>query len=147
MNETTSRIWIAVFVALVFVCGLSLGFAVSVWLTATQDVRGFRGPPPPLGGPRGPRPFVSERIMSQLESDPDFTDEQRERLEALFDERQQRFRAFNREMRDRFESARASLREDVAQILTPAQMEIFDDAARRRRRVRPDLDRERRQPR
>ena len=76
---------------------------------------------------------MSQRIISELENDPEFTDEQRERLEALFAERQERFRAFNREMRDRFASARASLRDDVADILTPEQMEIFDSARRRRR--------------
>ena len=137
MNEKSSRLWIGLFVALVFVCGLSLGFAASMWLASPSEVGAFRGPRGPggPGGPRGPRQFITERIINALENDPDFTDEQRTQLEALFEERQERLRTFNREMRERFESARASLREDIAAILTPAQMEIFD-AARRRGRPR-----------
>lgn len=141
MTSPSSRVWVALFVALVFVCGLSLGFAAATWLASSSDVRDVRDVRGPrAGGPRGPRPFVTERILDELERDPAFTAEQRERLEVLFAERQEQFRAFSREMRDRFESARASLRDDVAQILTPAQMEIFDEA-RRRRRPGPPRDR------
>ena len=141
MNETRTRLWIALFVTLVFVCGVSLGFAASAWLGPGPGggLRGpFRG-----DGPRRPRAFVSERILRQLESDPDFTHDQRERLEALFAEREERFRAFNREMRERFEAARTSLLADIAAILTPAQMETLD-AARRRGRPRRGPDHERR---
>ncbi len=140
MNNTTTRLWIALFVALVFVCGLSLGIAASAWFGPRPDAGRFRGPFRP-DGRRGPPAFISERIIDRLERDPDFTDGQRERLEALFAERQQQFHEFNREMRDRFETERASLHDDIADILTPTQMELFD-AARRRGRMGRGPDRE-----
>lgn len=142
MKDSTTRLWIALFVALVFVCGVSLGIATSAWLGPRRGGDGVRGPfghgpdgrwGPPEGRPGGPPAFVSERIISRLEADPEFTSEQRERLEALFEEREQRFRAVSREMRTRFEEARISLREDIAEILTPTQMELFDDVSRRGR--------------
>ena len=135
MNSTTTRLWIGLFVMLVFVCGLSAGFAVSARLGPGSDPGGFRrGSFPPGGGRGGPSAFVSQRIIERLESDPDFTDDRRERLEALFAEREERFREFNREMRQRFLIERARLRQDMATILTPGQMEILDAARREGRR-------------
>ena len=135
MTNTTTRLWVAAFVVLVFVSGLSIGLAVSARMGVGDPAIGFRGPG--RGGFRpGPPGLVSERIIGRLEREPDFTEDQRDRLEALFTEREGRFRRFNREMRDRFEAEQASLREGVAAILTPAQMEIFD-ATRRPGRGRP----------
>ena len=134
MNDTTTRLWMALFVALVFVYGLSLGIAANAWFGPRTDAGRFRDPFRP-DGHRSPPAFISERIINRLESDPDFTDGQRERLEALFAERRQQFHEFNRAMRDRFETERASLHDDIADILTPTQMELFD-AARRRGRMR-----------
>ena len=130
MSETTTRLWIALFVLVVFVCGLSVGIGVSAWFGPRAGMRGGRGPFPPAGGRVGSQAFVSERIVERLGSDPDFSDDQRQRLEALFAERQDRFREFNREMRARFETEQASLHDEIADILTPAQMEIFDAARR-----------------
>ena len=130
MSETTTRIWIALFVLVVFVCGLSVGLGLSAWFSPGPAFRGARGGFPPGGRRPGPPAFVSERVIERLESAPDFSDDQRQRLEALFAERQERFREFNREMRARFETEQASLHEEVASILTPAQMEIFDSARR-----------------
>jgi hypothetical protein len=144
MKDITTKVWIASFVALVFVCGLSIGIAVSAWLGPRAGTVGFLGPFPP-GGVRMTRPaFISERIVERLGSDPNFTEEQRERLEALFAERENLFRQFNLEMRERFETEQSSLHADIAAILTPAQMEIFDAARRSGRRWRGGMrDRER----
>lgn len=136
MNETNTRFWIALFVALVFVCGLSIGLAVASWIGPARDSGGPRGESRPSGPPARPPAFVSQRIIERLERDTEFTDSQRQRLEALFEERESRFREFNREMRRRFESEQASLREEIAAILTPEQMEIFD-TTRRPGRGRP----------
>ena len=65
--------------------------------------------------------LYSERIVERLGSDPNFTEEQRERLEALFAERENLFRQFNLEMRERFETEQSSLHADIAAILTPVQ--------------------------
>ena len=144
MTNTATRLWVAAFVVLVFVSGLSIGLAVSARLGAGDPGNRFRGPGR-TGFRPGPPGLVSERIIGRLASEPDFTEDQRERLEALFTEREGRFRQFNREMRKRFEAEQASLRDGVATILTPTQMEIFD-AARRlgrgRQRLGPILDRD-----
>ena len=132
MSETTTRLWIALFVLVVFVCGLSVGIGVSSWFGPRAEVRGARGPFPPGGGRMGPQDFVSEQIVRRLDNDPDFSDVQRQRLEALFAERQDRFREFNQEMRARFETEQASLHDEIAAILTPSQMEIFEPARRSR---------------
>lgn len=143
MTNTVTRLWVAAFVVLVFVSGLSIGLAVSALMGPGDPANRFRGPGR-SGFRPGPPGLVSERIIGRLEGAPDFTEEQRERLESLFTEREGRFRQFNREMRERFEAEQASLREGVAAILTPSQMEIFD-AARRpgRGRLRPGPIRDR----
>jgi len=129
MTNTTTRLWVAAFVVLVFVSGLSLGLAVSARMGAGDPAIRSRGPG--RGGFRpGPPGLVSERIIGRLEGEPDFTEDQRRRLEALFTEREGRFRRFALEIRDRFEAEQASLRDGVATILTPAQMEIFDATRR-----------------
>ncbi len=130
MSETTTRLWIALFVLAVFVCGLSVGIGVSAWFGPRAELRGARGPFPPGGGRMGQQEFVTEQIVERLERDPDFSDDQRQRLEALFAERQDRFRQFNQDMRARFEREQASLREEIAAILTPSQMDTFDAARR-----------------
>ena len=135
MTNTVTRLWVAAFVAMVFVSGLSIGLAVSARMGAGDPGNRFHGPGRPGFRP-GPAGLVSERIIGRLEGETDFTEEQRERLEELFAERESRFRQFNREMRERFEAEQASLRDGVAAILTPAQMEIFE-AARRPGRGRP----------
>ncbi len=132
MSETTTRVWIALFVLVVFVCGLSVGIGVSSWFGPRGELRGARGPFPPGGGRMGPQDFVSEQIVRRLANDPDFSDDQQQRLEALFAERQDRFREFNQEMRARFETEQASLHDEIAAILTPSQMEIFETARRSR---------------
>ena len=136
MTNTATRLWVAAFVVLVFVSGLSIGLAVSA--------RRGPGGPSRIGLRPGPPGLVSERIIGRLAGEADFTEDQRERLRSLFTEREGRFRQFNREMRERFEAEQASLRAGVATILTPTQMEIFD-AARRpgRGRQRPGPIRDR----
>ena len=129
MTNTATRLWVAAFVVLVFVTGLSIGLAVSARLGAGDPGNRFRGPGR-TGFRPGPPGFVSERIIGRLAGEADFTEDQRERLEALFAEREGRFRQFNREMRERFEAEQASLHDGVATILTPTQMEIFDAARR-----------------
>ncbi len=147
MTEGNTRFWIGMFVALVFVCGISIGLAVSVWIAprgASADRGGFR----PAGPPPRPPVLVSERILDRLEREADVTDDQRDQLERLFEERERRFREFNRDMRARFETEQASLREEIAAILSPEQMTIFD-SVRRPWRGRLGLDgrRDRERPR
>ena len=141
MNDSKTRIWVALFVAMVFICGLSMGLALGVWFAPRTGPDRAEGPFRP-GGPPGRRGFVSERILNRLADDPAFTEDQRERLLTLFADRETRFRELNLDMRRRFEAERESLREEIGTILTPGQMEIFDAFSRRRRERRPGGPRE-----
>ena len=146
MKVARMRVWMAVFVALVFVCGLALGLGAGLWAGTRANVRALVPPPAPLGPrqARGPR-FATERILERLERDaPDFTVTQRAQLEALFETRRQAFEQVAREMRERYAAEQRQLRAHVAEILTPEQMETFDSARRWRRgpRGRPGSPRD-----
>ena len=135
MNDKSTRVWVALFVAVVFVCGLSMGLAAGLWL----GPRALRWPLPAAPwGERGPAPapraFAPQRLLDRLaREDAQFSPEQRARLEALFDARRREFERVAREMRQRFTAEQERLRAGVAQILTPEQMEHFDRMRRRPR--------------
>ena len=133
MNATRMRIWMAVFFTLVFLCGLAIGVAGGLWVGTRANVWALGAPPPPerraAGGRQG---FATDRILNRLEREaPDFTDDQRARLQAVFEARRQAFVRVAREMRERYTTEQGRLRDQVAEILTPDQMEIFDEARRR----------------
>ena len=120
MNDTSTRLWAGLFVLVVFVVGLAAGVVVRPWL----------GPGPSRGfGPRGvvgrpPLDRVTERILANIA---DLTPEQDQDLRAVFDGRQQRLREINEEVRDRFETQQAQMDAEISAILTPEQMEIFEN--------------------
>lgn len=122
--ETRTRVWVGLFVLVVFAAGLGVGVLAGPWL----------GPGPRFGfGPgRGglPVPPLRGRVLERMASRLDLSDEQSERLAALFEARRERFRAISREMRRqmraRFAAEQETLRADIAAILTPAQMNRFD---------------------
>ena len=133
MNATRMRIWMAVFFTLVFLCGLAIGVAGGLWVGTRANVWALGPPSPPerhaAGGRQG---FATDRILNRLEREaPDFTDDQRARLQAVFEARRQAFVRVAREMRERYTTEQGRLRDQVAEILTPEQMEIFDEARRR----------------
>ena len=136
MNVTRTRVWMALFVALVFVSGLAMGVAAGLWVGTRANVWALGPPPPPeRGSERGRRGSGTERFLDRLaQEDPDFTDVQREQLEALFKARRQAFVSVAREMRERYAEEQERLRENVAEILTPEQMAIFDTVRQRSRR-------------
>ena len=136
MNVTRMRVWMAVFFALVFLCGLAVGVAGGLWVGTRANVWALSAPPPPeRRAPGGRAGFATDRILDRLEREaPDFTDDQRARLEAVFETRRQAFTRVAREMRERYTTEQGRLRDQVAEILTPEQMEVFDDARRRFRR-------------
>ena len=129
MNDTRTRLWAGLFVLVVFVAGLAAGVVVRPWL----------GPGPSRGfGPRGvvgrpPLDRVTERILANIA---DLTPEQDQDLRAVFDGRQQRLREINEEVRDRFETQQAQMNAEISAILTPEQMEIFENEILSMRRER-----------
>jgi Spy/CpxP family protein refolding chaperone len=122
--EMRTRVWIGLFVLVVFLAGLGAGIVAAPWI-------GF-GPRPGFGPGRGgpPVPPISGRMLERIGSRLDLSDDQSERLSALFDARRERFRSIGREMRRemraRFVAEQETLRAAIAEILTPAQMERFD---------------------
>ena len=122
--EMRTRVWIGLFVLVVFLAGLGAGVVAAPWL-------GF-GPRPGFGpGRGGPAvPPISGRMLERIGSRLDLSDGQRARLSALFDARRERFRALGREMRRemraRFAAEQETLRAAIAEILTPAQLDLFD---------------------
>lgn len=145
MNVTRMRIWMAVFFTLVFLCGLAIGVAGGLWVGTRANVWALGPPPPPERRAAGGRQeFATNRILNRLEREaPDFSEDQRARLEALFEARREAFARVAREMRERYTTEQGRLRDQVEEILTPEQMEIFD-AARRRFPRGPGRGRDRR---
>ena len=143
--EMRTRMWVSLFVLVVFLAGLGAGIVAAPWLAL--------GPRPGFGPGRGgpPMPPMSGRVLERMASRLDMSDEQSERLAALFDARRERFRSIGREMRRdmraRFAAERETFRAAIAEILTPAQMALFDAEIARmseERRGRPG-NRERRE--
>ena len=143
--EMRTRMWVSLFVLVVFLAGLGAGIVASPWL-APGPRPGF-GPGLGLGGP--PVPPLRGRVLERMDSRLDMRDEQIERLSALFDARRERFRSIDREvrreMRTRFAAEQETFRAAIAEILTPAQMALFDAEivrmAEERRRRWGDRDR------
>ena len=144
--EMRTRVWISLFVLVVFLAGLGAGIVAAPWLGS--------GARPGFGSDRGSPPgrAMSGRLLMRVASRLDLSDEQNERLAALFNARRERLQAFTREMRrdmgERFAAERETFRAAIAEILNPAQMEVFEDEIIRlgdeRRRQRRDRDGDRR---
>lgn len=121
---TRTRVWMGLFVLVVFLAGLGAGVVAAPWL-------GF-GPRPGFGpGRGGPAvPPIGGRMLERIGSRLDLSDDQRARLSALFGARRERYRALGREMRRemraRFAAEQETLRAAIAEILTPAQLDLFD---------------------
>jgi Spy/CpxP family protein refolding chaperone len=140
-------VWLAVFVAMVFVAGVATGVLVGPRLFAplARAPRPMMGPGlGPGAGPQGgllmPGP-LGDRLAEELQLDA----AQREKLEAVLAGRRERLLGFNREARDRFEVEQQALRREIAEILRPEQRTRFEQWLERgprrgqRRQGRPPI--------
>lgn len=122
--EMRTRVWVGLFVLVVFLAGLGAGILSAPWL-GLGPRSGFG---PGRGGP--PVPPMRGRALERVASRLDLDTEQSARLAALFEARRERFRAVDREMRRemraRFAAEQETLRAAIAEILTSAQMDLFD---------------------
>ena len=116
MNAKSTRLWIGLFVVVVFLCGLGAGVVLRPWL-GIGPLWGRFGPP------RGLAPRPEQAIIERLATQTELSEEQRGRLKEVFDARRQRFRQIHREVRQRFHTEQEALRAEIAEILTPAQLE------------------------
>lgn len=131
------ELWVALFVLVIFVAGLAGGIIVTRW-----SPFGWFGPrfgPPSFAGREAPRSFGRGRLLQRISERLDLTDQQEERLEQVFEARRDRFRAEREAMRRRIETEEETFRSEIADILTPEQLETFnavivrlDDERRRR---------------
>ncbi|MEE2637132.1 MAG: hypothetical protein VYE68_07875 [Acidobacteriota bacterium] len=126
------RLWAILFLLVVFGAGLAAGFAIRPWVdpfpAEVFTGRGPRGGPPPTR--------MTERLLDRIAADIDLSDDQHGQLRALFDRSRLRFREMSVEVRERFETERAQMNGEIANILTPVQLEIFEREIIRMRRAR-----------
>ena len=125
MSDTSTRLWAGLFVLLVFVAGFAAGVVVRPWLGPEPGPSRGAGPRGLVGGPAPDR--MTERLLARISVDIDLTSEQDERLRAVFDGRRQRLREVNEEVRGQFEFQQVEMNSEIAAILTPEQMEIFEN--------------------
>lgn len=128
MTDLQSRVWFAGFVLLVFVSGLAGGILLDRLLVD----RGFDRPPGILRAGRGfdPWPRIDRLGLRRFADELDLTSDQRRRLETIFEARRGRLRAFREEVNTRFEQEQQELRAEVAKILTPEQLQRYDELMR-----------------
>ena len=127
----STRLWAGVFVLVVFVGGLAAGVAVKPWISPEPQREFSR-----LGRSGGPPPErMTDRLFDRiLEAGIDLTPEEARQLRAVFATRQGRLRDMDEEIRGMFEAQQVQMNADIAAILTPEQMEIFEREIVRMRR-------------
>lgn len=135
MSNMSTRLWAGLFGLVVFVAGLASGVLVRPWLSPGPQ-RGFQ-PPGLVGGP--PPGRMTERLLERIAADIDLTSEQDQRLRTAFDGRQRRLREINEEVRGRFETQQEQMNAEISAILTPEQMEVFENEIVRMRQQRRGL--------
>ena len=125
----------------VFLMGLGTGVLSNARFSDSgrPQLRGFesvRGRPP--GRPPG-RPHIGyerrgpNRSLRRLGTRLDLSEEQTERLQALFRTQREQSDEIGRDMRQQLDTRREAFRTSVAEILTPTQMELFQERFQGRR--------------
>ena len=126
MSDNRARVWVALFVLVVFCAGLATGVLLGRRMVRPPE-RGFAGMPgpPPLGGGRrgGPPPgILIERLSRELQ----LTEDQRTRIGVVLKASRERLDGLQQETHDRLEAEQRELRDKIRQELTPEQQPRFD---------------------
>jgi hypothetical protein len=102
------RLWVGLFVAVIFVLGMAAGVGVArVWRL------GPRRPPPPPPSPA----MMADRLTRDL----GLTPEQRTELEVVLRQGSERLQRFHAETGDAYGKLRKELDADIERLLTPEQ--------------------------
>ena len=138
MKETLrTQLWVSLFALLVFLIGLGAGILLDARLSGPGRplLRGLDSSRGRLfGRPRiGYERRSPVRVLRRLETVLDLSVEQSESLRALFRTRREQFGEIARGMRQQLDTRRDEFRASVAEILTPTQMELFEENFRGRR--------------
>ena len=147
MSNAQTQLSISLFVLVVFLAGLGAGILGTNWVNSGPPIGRRFGP----GGPNGPSHQSSQgdridrsfSLLDRLASSIDLTDDQADRLEALFESQREGFREMSRMTRERFNRGRDEFHAALSEILTVEQMQRFESEfvrmgnPRRRGFVRP----------
>jgi hypothetical protein len=128
MNEQRMRVWLAVFMLVVFCTGLGAGVVLDRLLA----------PPPPagrpgagmggrLGGGRAGGPPPLERLADRLTADLKLSEDQHARITAVLESRRARLDAIRRDAQGKFEIEQKEMRDEIRKLLAPAQQPQFDE--------------------
>lgn len=136
-----AQLGISLFVILVFLVGLGVGVLLDARLSGPErlPLRGFHFARGRVPGRPPARPLVRHerrspaRLLRSLGPSLDLSDEQAERLKALFQTQREQFGEARRGMRQKLDARRKTFRTALTEILTPEQMELFKERGRGRR--------------
>lgn len=114
------RIWVGLFVAVVFVLGMAAG------ATLTRAMR-FGPPFGPFGpfGRRPPPPPTPAMMADRLTRELDLTADQKTQLEVVLRQGSERLQKFHAETGDAYATLRKELDADIERLLTPEQQAKF----------------------
>lgn len=123
MRTLSMRLWVGLFALVVFIGGVAGGVALGPWIASGSEAPG------PEFGPRGGRPGgpPTGRLLERIAGEIDLNEDQNDRLREVFETRGQRMREINEQVRGLFETEQAQMNEEIAAILTPEQLEVFND--------------------
>jgi hypothetical protein len=135
MTSMSMRLWVGLFALVVFIGGVAGGVALRPWILSSGESSAAEfGPRGPRGGRPGGPP--TGRLLERIAGEIDLTEDQNARLRAVFETRGQRMREINEQVRGLFETEQDQMNEEIAAILTPVQMEIFNNRIVRMRGAR-----------
>jgi hypothetical protein len=137
----TPRVWLATFLALVFMVGVSAGVWIDrVWLDNRPGFMRGPGPGPgreggrgSRGGPGGPLGAPPDRLVADLDRELDLTDDQERRIREILDAQRATIQQLQNESRERFSAMQRDLDAAIAGVLTPGQVDKFKAWASRER--------------
>ena len=122
-----TRWTVALYMALVFVCGSVVGaFAFRLYTVSGVSAN---------VGPRNPEDF-RKRFLSDLKTRLTLSDEQASKVAAVMDETRSRFKATHDSIEPEIQKIREDQRQKISELLSPDQLQEWEKMVEERRRAR-----------